>query len=66
MLKVPLLEGRSDEVLQKNIKKLIEEGYDPKQAAAIAYEKAGRARKDRAGNKRVPPPRPKKEHRNVR
>jgi hypothetical protein len=33
-------------VLAKNIKKLISEGYDPKQAAAIAYDKADKEKKD--------------------
>lgn len=45
---MPLLEGSSDEIIQKNIEMLIAEGRDPKQAAAIAYEKAGRKPKANA------------------
>jgi hypothetical protein len=42
---MPLKKGKSKEDVQKNIEKLIEEGYDPKQAAAIAYERAGKFKK---------------------
>jgi hypothetical protein len=38
---VPLVKGTSQKVIAKNIEKLINEGYSPKQAAAIAYSKAG-------------------------
>lgn len=38
---MPLQSGPSKEVVQANIEKLIREGYEPKQAAAIAYSKAG-------------------------
>lgn len=41
---MPLKEGSSHEVIQENIKKLIDEGYDPEQAAAIAYSNAGKSR----------------------
>jgi hypothetical protein len=57
---MPLQEGSSDEVISKNIAKLIEEGYPREQATAIAYRKAGRAKKKRPPN----PPVPKREHRN--
>lgn len=36
---MPLKEGKSKKVLQENIKREIESGKDPKQAAAIAYSK---------------------------
>ncbi len=36
---MPLEEGKSTETREKNIKKLIEEGYPPKQAVAIGYAK---------------------------
>lgn len=44
---MPLKEGRSKDAVSANIKELVDSGYDPKQAAAIAYKKAGKARKDR-------------------
>ena len=39
---MPLRKGSSDDVISKNIGQLIREGYDRKQAAAIAYRMAGR------------------------
>lgn len=36
---MPLIEGKSDKTRETNIQELIEAGYDPKQAAAIAYSK---------------------------
>ena len=42
---MPLKKGRSPATIQKNIKKLIDEKYPPKQAVAIAYERAGRSKK---------------------
>lgn len=48
---MPLASGSSQETIGKNINKLIGEGYDPKQAAAIAYEKAGKSTKD--GSSRI-------------
>ena len=41
-----LEEGTSDEVVSRNIEKLVKSGKDKDQAAAIAYKKAGRAKKD--------------------
>lgn len=35
---MPLKAGSSKEVISENIKELINHGYDPKQAAAIAYK----------------------------
>jgi len=42
---MPLESGSSDEVIAKNIRQLISEGYKPSQASAIAYSKAGRTKK---------------------
>lgn len=40
---MPLLEGSSDDIIKKNIEELMSTGkYTAEQAAAIAYEKAGR------------------------
>ena len=41
---MPLKRGSSKKTIQTNIETLISEGYDPKQAAAIAYDKAGKAK----------------------
>lgn len=41
---MPLKEGKSKEAIQENIKTEIESGKDPKQAAAIAYHKAGESK----------------------
>ena len=40
---MPLKKGSSKETIEENIRKLIAEGRDPKQAAAIAYREAGLA-----------------------
>lgn len=42
---MPLKQGESKEAIGSNIGKLIHEGYPKKQAAAIAYNKAGKSRK---------------------
>lgn len=41
---MPLIEGWSKEAIKRNIKKLIEEKYPPKQAVAIAYSVARKAK----------------------
>lgn len=42
---MPLMPGRSKQVIAKNIRTLIREGRPPKQAAAIAYEESRKRRK---------------------
>lgn len=42
---MPLKSGSSKKVIQENIKKEIKSGKPAKQAAAIAYNKAGKSRK---------------------
>jgi hypothetical protein len=44
---MPLKKGRSKKVIQENIRREIKAGRDPRQAAAIAYSKAGKSRKRR-------------------
>lgn len=44
-LLMPLSKGKGKKTISKNIKKLVEEGYNVDQAAAIAYRKAGKSRK---------------------
>ena len=44
--RMPLKPGQSKQAIAKNIRKLIREGYTPKQAAAIAYDET-RKRKAR-------------------
>mgnify|MGYP003418905734 FL=1 len=40
---MPLIQGRSEDTIHSNIKKLIGEGYKRKQAVAIAYSEAGKS-----------------------
>lgn len=42
---MPLAKGKSQKVVAANIRKLIREGYERKQAIAISMHKAGKARK---------------------
>jgi uncharacterized protein YdaT len=41
---MPLIQGSSEKSIHTNIKKLIGEGYKRKQAVAIAYSKAEKAK----------------------
>jgi len=41
---MPLIQGSSEKNIHENIKKLIGEGYKRKQAVAIAYSKAEKAK----------------------
>ena len=45
---MPLFQGDSQTVISMNIRKLIDEGYTPQQAAAIAYAEAEKYRKARS------------------
>lgn len=45
MIAMPLKKGRSNKVIQANIRELIHAGKKPEQAVAIAYSKAGRSKK---------------------
>jgi hypothetical protein len=42
---MPLFQGDSQAVIQMNIKKLIDEGYTPQQAQAIALSEAAKFKK---------------------
>lgn len=42
---MPLIKGKSEHVVSRNIRELIRSGRKPKQAEAIAYSVAGLARK---------------------
>ncbi len=54
---MPLKEGYSDKTKEANIGELISSGFDPKQAAAIAYQKVREA-KEKAGKEKPKGPNP--------
>lgn len=41
---MPLKKGSSSKTISENIRMLVKEGRDPKQAAAISYRMAGKSR----------------------
>lgn len=42
---MPLVKGKSKKVISENIEELVRSGRPVKQAAAIAYDKAGKSKK---------------------
>lgn len=44
---MPMERGKSKAVIERNTRRLIREGYPPRQASAIAHRKAGDYRKPR-------------------
>ena len=48
---MPLLKGRSDKIVSRNISELVHSGRPHDQAIAIAMSKAGKSKKKKSSNK---------------
>lgn len=46
---MPLVKGKTEKVISRNISKLIDEGYPRKQAIAIAMSQAGKSKLKKRG-----------------
>jgi len=55
---MPIKEGKSAKTVSENISALIDEGYNRKQAIAIALEKAGMKKEFSSGDQRKEKPNP--------